>query len=222
MDILLIPRNYVSQELYRIQCSCGPNPLNSRIAVNSSQSLSYQYSLNPDTAPAFNEAEEGIRSAIADAVMMIQIQSLDASMFGYVMRMMGSYRDVVDSIWSQFLIDGISFSYTQSPSNSLASLRREFLLEIAEAQLNQIERTRQRDLGKNVLSIPGTRLKMMEVVTNGRKRVINIKVAEIGGINGVAVFDGIRRRDSHFHELSGLCEPVGYLQQVMEVKGNNG
>lgn len=154
--------------------------------------------------------------------MMIQIQSLDASMFGYVMRMMGSYRDVVDSIWSQFLIDGISFSYTQSPSNSLSSLRREFLLEIAEAQLNQIERTRQRDLGKNVLSIPGTRLKMMEVVTNGRKRVINIKVAEIGGINGVAVFDGIRRRDSHFHELSGLCEPVGYLQQVMEVKGNNG
>ena len=196
--------------------------MNSRIAVNSSQSLSYQYSLNPDTAPAFNEAEEGIRSAIADAVMMIQIQSLDASMFGYVMRMMGSYRDVVDSIWSQFLIDGISFSYTQSPSNSLSSLRREFLLEIAEAQLNQIERTRQRDLGKNVLSIPGTRLKMMEVVTNGRKRVINIKVAEIGGINGVAVFDGIRRRDSHFHELSGLCEPVGYLQQVMEVKGNNG
>lgn len=222
MDILLIPRNYVSQELIPNSVLLWSQPFDSRIAVNSSQSLSYQYSLNPDTAPAFNEAEEGIRSAIADAVMMIQIQSLDASMFGYVMRMMGSYRDVVDSIWSQFLIDGISFSYTQSPSNSLSSLRREFLLEIAEAQLNQIERTRQRDLGKNVLSIPGTRLKMMEVVTNGRKRVINIKVAEIGGINGVAVFDGIRRRDSHFHELSGLCEPVGYLQQVMEVKGNNG
>lgn len=108
-----------------------------------------------------------------------------------MMVMTYSYRDVVDSIWSQFIIEDISFHYVQSPSNSLASLRREFFLEIAEAQLNQIERTRQRDLGKNVLSIPGTRLKMMEVVTNGRKRVINIKVAKIGLFYVIAIFDRI-------------------------------
>lgn len=77
----IIPRNFVSQELYRIQCSCGPKDLDSRIAVNSSQSLSYQYSLNAESGSLFNEREEKLQASIADAIMMIQVQSLDASMY---------------------------------------------------------------------------------------------------------------------------------------------
>ena len=126
------------------------------------------------------------------------------------------YRDVVDSIWSQFLIEDIAIHYIQSPVNTISSIQRQFLIEIAGAQLNQIERTRQRSLGKNVLSIPGTRLKMVEVVSNGKSRVINIKVAEIRPVYGIAVFDGFRRRDSDFHELPRLRELAGHLQQVRE------
>ena len=131
------------------------------------------------------------------------------------------YRDVVDSIWSQFLIEDIAIHYIQSPVNTISSIQRQFLIEIAGAQLNQIERTRQRSLGKNVLNIPGTRLKMVEVVSNGKNRVINIKVAEMCPVYGVAVFDGFRRRDSDFNELPRLRELAGYLQQVREGEEGN-
>ena len=92
--------------------------------------------------------------------------------------LINSYRDNIDTIWSQFVLDDITFNYEQmSPNNTLVSQRLLFA-DIGSAELNQEEKTRQRHTEKNVVDIPRTQLKMESKVTFGKKKVVNITVRE--------------------------------------------
>lgn len=163
--------------MYRIQCSSNQMEGIWSIDMNQTQQRHHTKSASVFTTnvDSLNQRLPEPEVKLHDGMATLQIHSLDISMYWLFLFVMISYRDNVDTIWNQLLIDDIGLSYDQSPHSS-QMMHRELFAEIGSAQLNKEEKSRQRHIEKNVVEIPGTQLQISEEMRLGKSRVVEIKV----------------------------------------------
>lgn len=168
--IPVIIRNFVTQELYRIQCSSSNFFILITIDLNQTQRVGLTRSTqSSESIPTLSNRlhDEMLKDEVQeDGVLTVELQLIDAAI----------YRESGEGTWSQLVVEDMTLDYIQAPYDATSVLKRELLAHISSAQLNQQERNRQRSMAKLIVGLPSVKLLMNENVAFGKRRVITITV----------------------------------------------
>lgn len=133
------------------------------------------YTLAADLHSASALESAGSKAAFdsQNGSLVVQVQTVDASMCARGEGMKRSYRD---NIWSQAVIENIGLEYEQSQNPSKGLQIRNLFVVIDSCVLNQLEKNRQRHVEKNILEIPKVKLRMTEEVSMEKRKTVQITV----------------------------------------------